>query len=97
MINYFECDGVWFTKDTDLKFAKFCVEAIKNRRRVRINYKNGFEDFSGYHGGDGLHHTMYIGKSTGTKPIALHICNNRSLGGEALLTCEKAIESYGYK
>ena len=92
---YHEYKGFWFTNDTtDEKFKEFIVNAYNNHSRVMIVYKPGWEDFSGYHGGDGLHHSMYIGSSSGQYKVPLEIKNNRSSGGSQLLTCDKAIDSY---
>lgn len=90
-----EYRGFWFTNDTtDRRLKDFIADAYENGWRLLIVYKEGWEDFSGYHGGDGRHHTMYIGKSTGKYKIPLEIPNRRSRGGQALLTSDKAIESY---
>lgn len=92
---YHEYKGFWFDNDTtDEKFMDFIVNAYNNKSRVLIVYKPGWEDFSGYHGGDGLHHKMYIGRSNGTYKIPLEIHSRRSMGGCALTTCDEAIDYY---
>jgi hypothetical protein len=92
--HHYELEGIWFSIDTDIDFARFIVNAINTRKRIKIVYKAGWEDFSGYHGGDGLHHSLYVGKSGGVRKIPLHIYNKKSHGGPALITNKKAIESY---
>jgi len=92
-----EMYGLWFSEDTTEDFARFCSEAIKSGRRVRIIYNEGYADFSGFHDSTGLNHTLYIGKSTGFKPIPIRLCKSNSIGGTALLTSAKAIKRYGWK
>lgn len=57
--------------------------ARENRKRVLVTYKEGWEDFTGYTK-DGLNVHMYIGRSTGSIKIPLHISSSRSIGGGAL-------------
>ena len=76
---------------------KFIVDAYESKKRVVIEYNEGWEDFSGYCGKDGLKHWIYIGKSTGPKHIPLSISSKRSRGGSALMTCREAIKKYYVK
>lgn len=97
MENLIQYGHFYFTKDTDEAFMKFINTIYETHRtcRIKIVYNKGWEDFSGYHGGDGLHHSIYIGRSTGSKPIPLAIYRRDSTGGPALLTNSKAIKRYG--
>ena len=87
----------YFTKDTDAKFMDFINYAYKNHKRIVIEYNDGWEDFSGYHGGNGLKHSMYVGRSCGQIKIPLEIMRKDSRGGCALTTCKKAIKNYYIK
>ena len=89
-----EINGLFVDDTCEKRFAAFLSRAIYSGDRVMIIYKKGWEDFTGYHGGDGLHHSVYVRKSIGTKPIPLSICSRRSIGGGRLITCSKAIDSY---
>ena len=81
-------------KFEDIEFNKGTTDYIKHALynayisydRVRITYKAGYEDFTGYHDRTGLIHFCYIGCSTGIKPILLEIPSKRSIGGGGLLT-----------
>ena len=94
---YREYKGFWLSEDTEVSVADTLIEAYQSKKRVLIVYKEGWENFTGYHGGDGLHHHIYIGKSTGSKPIMLHIVSKRSCGGGILITTSRAIESITIK
>jgi hypothetical protein len=94
---YYELGGMYFTNDTDKRFAEFIVNARNSRTRVEVIYNDGWENFSGYHGGNGLRHSFYVGKSMGIRPVALVISSKRSYGGSQLLSCSKAIKSYRVK
>ena len=88
-----EYKEIHFSEGTPLKIKQKLYEAYKYKKRVKITYEDGFEDFSGYHDKTGLIHYCFIGCSTGTKPILLEIYSRRSTGGPALLTSKiKAIE-----
>lgn len=84
----------WEWNGKEIEFSKLTPEHIKEalynalseRKRVKITYKKGYEDFMGYHDKTGLVHSAFIGISTGTKPILLEIRNENSSGGPALLT-----------
>lgn len=71
--------------DTDNNIIRLLEEARTGRKRVKITYKKGYEDFTGYTK-DGLNVSMYIGRSNGTNKIPLHIMSIRSHGGSALST-----------
>lgn len=95
--NYKKYGDFYFTKDTtDEKFMQFINDAYNFKRRVKIVYKDGWQDFSGYHGGDGLHHSMYIGRTGGDIQIPIILNTKNSMGGYALLTCDEAIYKYEY-
>ena len=94
---YVQNGEFYFTADTDPQLMAFINRAYKSKSRIVIEYKEGWEDFSGYHGGNGLKHSMYIGKSTGTKPIPLKISRSDSMGGYSLTTCQKSIKRYYVK
>jgi len=94
MKNYIKNGDFYFTEDTDINFMNFINKAYKQHARVVIEYHEGFENFSRYHGGNGLKHSMYIGKSCGQIKIPLEICRKDSMGGQALLTNKKAIKKY---
>lgn len=96
-VNYIQNGQFYFTDDTDPQLMDFINKAYNNKSRVVIEYKEGWEDFSGYHGGNGLIHSMYIGKSTGIKPIPLVISRRDSIGGCGLMTCQKSIKKYYVK
>jgi hypothetical protein len=69
------------------------LEGYKNNKnRIEIQWKKGYEDFSGYgNRTEGKKQRCYIGKSSGWIPIYLTILTSRSFGGSALL--HNAIES----
>ena len=77
--------GTSYRPDTKQNIIDICEQAIYRRQRVKIKYKDGFEDFTGYTR-DGLNVTMYIGRSTGNIKIPLHIPSRRSTGGAELST-----------
>lgn len=76
-------EGIEFHKDTPEHICQTILRAIRERRRVKIKYKEGFEDFTGYTK-DGLNVSMWIGRSTGTVKVPLHIPRRDSIGGPAL-------------
>lgn len=83
---YLQTDsGTCYHIDTPGHIINTIEKAIYTRKRVHVTYKDGFEDFTGYTK-DGLNVSMYIGRSTGTIKIPLHICSSRSIGGPALST-----------
>ena len=89
-----EFNEIDFSKNTKKEIKRSLYAAYLNKDRVRITYKKGFEDFSGYHDKTGLIHTCFIGMSTGTKPILLEIHNIKSNGGGGLLTdCIRKVET----
>ena len=94
---YYELGGLWFSNDTDKDFAEFIVNARNSRARVEVTYNDGWGDFSGYHGGNGLKHSFYVSKSTGRYPVALVISSKKSYGGSQLLSCKQAIKNYRIK
>ena len=95
--NYKQYGNFHFTNDTtDEAFMKFINNAYKLNRRVKITYKDGWQDFSGYHGGDGLQHSMYIGRTGGSIKIPIVLNTKNSMGGYALITCDRAIDKYEY-
>lgn len=87
----------YFTEDTDKHLMFFINKAYETKKRIVIEYNEGWEDFSGYHGGNGLKHSMYIGRSTGEIKVPLCIYRKDSLGGCELVTCKQAIKKYYIK
>lgn len=75
-----------FDKGTPEKIKEALYTALLAKKRVRLTYKKGYADYSGYHDKTGLVHTANIGISTGTQPILLAIDSERSSGGPGLLT-----------
>lgn len=96
-LEYIELGGMSFSTDTDPMFINFLVEANKSKRRVFIRYKEGFEDFSGYHSKDGLTTYCYVGHSTGNIKIPLKLHRYNSHGGSVLATSKKYVIAWGYK
>lgn len=94
---YYELGGMWFSNDTDKDFAEFIIKAYANNYRIEVIYNDGWEDFSGYHGGNGLKHSFNVGKSNGRCPVPLVIASRRSEGGSQLLSSKQAIKSYRVK
>lgn len=94
---YYELGGMWFSKDTAKDFAEFIINAYISKSRIEVIYNEGWGDFSGYHGGNGLKHSFNVGKSTGRCPVPLVISNRKSKGGSQLLSCKQAIKSYRVK
>lgn len=97
MQEYKQIGDLYFTLDTDESFARFINEAYHNNKRIFVEFKEGWEDFSGYHGGNGLRHSFKVGRSTGDIKIPLVIYRRDSWGGGALLTCKDAVKTWGYK
>lgn len=95
--SHYELGGLWFTNDTRRKFAEFIAEAYKGKYRIEVTYKEGWENFSGYHGGNGLIHSFRVGRSTGIYKIPLMLSSSRSIGGEVLLSSKESIHSYRIK
>ena len=61
--------------------------ALKNDLRVEVEWKKGFEDFTGYGcRTDGKKARFRVGRSTGWKPIYLMILQSNSHGGGAILS-----------
>jgi hypothetical protein len=83
MDNYTQCvNGTYFHKDTPAELARILSGLIHTDTRVRVflgDYNTGRE------WGEEFETVGYIGRSTGTRPIALLVHNKRSLGGGALL------------
>lgn len=77
--------NTWYHIDTPNEIINTIERAIYGKYRVKIKYKDGFEDFTGYTK-DGLNVSMYIGKSNGSVKIPLHIPNKRSYSGGGLST-----------
>lgn len=73
----------WFMQDTPDAICKLVNELYHNKKRVRFFFGYGDTGLDWNEENDVM---GTIGKSTGTKPIALLIHNSRSLGGGALLT-----------
>ena len=87
----------YFDDETQPEFMDFINDAYNNQRRIVVEFKEGWENFSGYHGGNGLKHSFYVGRSTGPIHIPLVIYRKDSLGGDALITCKKAVKKWYYK
>lgn len=85
MTKYILSNGTSYHEDTKQYVIDICDIAIKTRQRVQIRYKKDYEDYTGYTK-DGLNVSMYIGRSTGTIKIPLHIPSTRSYGGCGLST-----------
>jgi hypothetical protein len=69
--------------DIDERFVPY----LDRRERVEVEWKDGFEDLSGYgNRTDGKKARFYVGISTGWKPILLQIYSRRSMGGTAILS-----------
>ncbi len=74
--------------ELDQRFTRF----YESGERVQVNWKDGFEDFSGYGARtDGMKARFYVGKSTGWMPIYLMIYRRNSHGGGSI--CSSAIKS----
>lgn len=97
MVNYIQNGAFHFTEDTDPQFMDFINRAYASHSRVVVEFNDGWEDFSGYHGGNGLKHSFTVGRSTGEIKIPLVIARRDSMGGAGLLTCKKAIKRYYIK
>lgn len=82
-----------YTVNLDERFTKH----YKSGERVEVEYKEGFEDFTGYGSRtNGKKSRFYVGKSTGIKPIYLVILRRDSIGGAAILSCSiKSIRGLG--
>lgn len=79
--------------DLDNRFDSY----YKSKERVEVEWKPGFEDYSGYGlKTDGKKARFYVGKSTGWKPVYLQIYSRRSFGGVAILSSAvKSIRGLG--
>lgn len=79
--------------DLDKRFERY----YDSGERVEVEWKEGFEDFTGYgNKSNGKKARFYVGKSTGWKPIFLMILTKRSLGGTTILsTAVKSIRGLG--
>lgn len=83
MNKYKIVNGTSYHENTPDSIIEKLEYARINRRRVTLRYKKGYEDYTGYTK-DGLTVHMYIGRSTGSIKIPLHIASTRSHGGPAL-------------
>lgn len=80
---------VYIPREAKKEVAEVLYEAWETRRAVMLEYEEGYEMYPSEEDEDdganvsdnGLVHVAYIGKSTGTKPILLHIAGERSCGG----------------
>ena len=82
-----------FSDGTENSIKNILYKAYVNGDKIKIKYKQGYEDFTGYHDKTGLIHYCYIGCSTGKRPILLEIFSKRSIGGPGLLTsCIEEVE-----
>lgn len=74
------------TADLDHRFIPYMGQ------RVEVNYKPGWEDFTGYGARtNGLKARFTVGISTGQKPVFLMLLTKRSLDGAPV--CAEAVES----
>ena len=80
---YIKDGAFYFYKDTKGWIRDFINEAYNRGCRIRVTYKKGFEDFTGYHSKDGLSRSFKIGRSTGEIKIPLEIIKSNSRGGSA--------------
>ena len=85
MNKYKIVNGTSYGIDTPDDIINKLEYARINNRRVKLIYKTGYEDFTGYTR-DGLTVSMYIGRSNGNTKIPLHIPSTRSYSGPALST-----------
>jgi len=83
---------VHVSREANMDFVEVAYAAYKNRTPVMIQYEEGYEmypidDGNSCVSDDGLTHIAYVGKSTGVKPILLHM-ESACIGGGM---CESVI------
>lgn len=85
MTKYTIVNGTSYPIETPMDIISKLEYARQNNRRVKLVYKDGYGDFTGYTK-DGLTVSMYIGRSSGTIKVPLHLPQRRSYSGPALST-----------
>lgn len=77
--------GTYYGIETKQEVISLIEFAISTRCRVKIKYKDGYNDFTGYTK-DGLNVRMNIGRSCGPVKVPLHLPRKHSIGGCMLST-----------
>jgi hypothetical protein len=92
---------VYIPREADMDIVKTIYEAWKNDSAIMIEFKEGYEMYPSEEeendgavvSDNGLIHVAYVGKSTGTKPVLLHLASGRSHGGgEFMFTGIKSVK-----
>jgi len=82
---YPDINGLYFCHKTKESICRVLFNACMDGYRVKIKYKDGYEDYTGYTK-DGLTHFIYVGRSNGKYKIPLSICRRDSMCGSSILT-----------
>jgi hypothetical protein len=83
---YKKYKDVYVSTEANIENVAIAYEAFKNNTPLMIQYSPGWEmypsdDENSCVSDDGLNHVAFIGKSTGIKPVLLHLEGSSSDGG----------------
>lgn len=98
---YKKYKGVYVSREADMDFVKAAYVAYENQTPVMIQYEDGYamypsDDDNSCVSDDGLTHVAFVGKSTGVKPVLLHMESSCVGGGsEFMFSGIKSIKSTG--
>lgn len=98
---YKKYKGVYVSREANMDFVEAAYEAYETRTPVMIQYEDGYamypsDDDNSCVSDDGLTHIAYVGKSSGVKPVLLHM-ESACVGGgmEFMFSGIKSIKSAG--
>ena len=77
---------IWVPRYADDSIVPYVYEAYENGIPLMVRYKKGYESYpfdeeNACVSDDGLTHVLYVGKSTGQKPVLLHLESKCASGG----------------
>ena len=81
---------VYVSNEAKLEFVAIAYEAYQNRTPIMLQYGPGWEmypsdDDNSCVSKDGLNHLAFVGRSTGVKPVLLHLESSCSSGGSEFM------------
>jgi len=92
---------IYVSREANMDFVKIAYEANENRIPIMIQYQEGYEmypsdDENSCVSDDGLTHIVHVGKSSGPKPVLLHM-ESACIGSgmEFMFSGIKSIKSVG--
>jgi hypothetical protein len=85
-MRYKKYKSVYVDRDANMAHVAQIYAAYKSRELIMVQYEEGYEmypsdDEDACVSDDGLNHVLYVGKSTGVKPVLLHMESSCARGG----------------